>query len=374
MSHKYHSVLPTASQPFYAAQDSLDFIVSGDPDRILVPNSVYISFVLKVFKSGTDRVDGSFADEIVLKSCEQLFNSFSVEHEQRGSIQQLNYYNRYSTMEDVSTNSYSDLFSVENDCAGRAGYLFRRNGYVNCQQNLAQIGNDNTKRRDRTFVFQPKICLNKVISGNYEFKNGYFIVHSQLESINKALYGVYNANTNQSYQLSDVQLHYETLPLDVSDKLPFQMISYQAIKSSINSQNNVISNMVPSKNCSGFVMSFISQDKENSFFEDSQMLEPIRNITDLRFLFNNVFGERIQYELKNPNKMVYEGLRVLNSENGHDMLNHSEFAGGNNFIIGLDFKSFIDLSQTNISVHLNLDQAPPSSKNVYLYFTEIISI
>jgi hypothetical protein len=72
--------------------------------------------------------------------------------------------------------------------------------------------------------------------------------------------------------------------------------------------------------------------------------------------------------------MVYEALRVLNSQNGRDMLNHTEFSNNEGFILGLDLKSFVDLSQTNISVHLNLDQAPQVAKNVYLYFVEIISI
>jgi hypothetical protein len=228
--------------------------------------------------------------------------------------------------------------------------------------------------RDQDFIFQPKICLNKVISGNYEFKNGYFRIHAQLEQINKALFGVYNADTNQSYQIENVQLHYESMPVEINDKLPLQMLSYQAIKSSINSQNNTIQAMVPSKNCSGFVMSFISQNKENVFAEDSQQLEALRNISGLRFLFNNTLGERIQYEQTNVNKMVYEALRVLNSQNGRDMLNHTEFSNNEGFILGLDLKSFVDLSQTNISVHLNLDQAPQVAKNVYLYFVEIISI
>jgi hypothetical protein len=374
MAHRYHSVNPTASQFNYQANDSLDFIVNADPDRMLVSNSISMSFRLKVFKSGANRVDGSFADEICLKSCEQLFNQFTVEHETQGNIENLLYYNRYATIEDMSTNNYGDLFNVENECAGRGGYLFRRNAYVNCQQNVVQIHDSNDLVRDQDFIFQPKICLNKVISGNYEFKNGYFRIHAQLEQINKALFGVYNADTNQSYQIENVQLHYESMPVEINDKLPLQMLSYQAIKSSINSQNNTIQAMVPSKNCSGFVMSFISQNKENVFAEDSQQLEALRNISGLRFLFNNTLGERIQYEQTNVNKMVYEALRVLNSQNGRDMLNHTEFSNNEGFILGLDLKSFVDLSQTNISVHLNLDQAPQVAKNVYLYFVEIISI
>ena len=171
-----------------------------------------------------------------------------------------------------------------------------------------------------------------------------------------------------------MSLYYETIPNELANKQPMMMFSYKSIKANINSQENNISAQVPSENCSGFFMNFISQARENVFTNNSQALEVLHGVNAVRFLFNSNLGQRVAYKLEDLGEMQSQAIQVL-SDSGYNQINSNAMHENNGFVLGLNFDQMVNLVNTNVQVNISLDSSFSGSvHNVYMYFMEIIKM
>lgn len=372
-THQYHKVLPTSNNTNgFTAHDSIDFLINASPDRALVPNSIMLEYSLEVFKTGTTVLTAAVKDEICLSSASALFDSFRVETESQGIIENLLNYNRYCYMVNKMTKSKNDLFNSADAIEGN--YPFRSNEFINCQQKCTQSGGASISV-DSHFVIKPKIAFNRSVGGNYMFKDGYIRLSTTLARVEKALYGRYSATTDMSYSIKNVAVRYETVDVSTASKQPLMAFSYKSIKASVDSQNNMIQAIVPSKSCSGVMMSFISQTDENSFRENSNELQVIHGINGLRFLYNSNLGERVAYNITDVREMIQQGADVLNSSGDGGQLTRQSMATNNSFVLGIDFKNMIDLSNVDTQINIQCDASFSGAvHNAYLYFLEVLEL
>ena len=373
--HQYHSVLPTSNNlNGFSEFDVIDFLVTGE-GRALVPGSIYIDFQLEVFKTGTTPVTSSVADDIIINNrvgAGSVFDSFSTETQSKGSIESLQNYSRYCNIVSLSTKCDYDLFNSHDQMAGVGPY--KANGKEICQPNVLQKSGA-VITRPKHFVVKPKICFNRSQGGNYDFdKNGYIKVSTTMARVNNVLYGFYSATTDQTYRVSKIALKYQTIPKEQASSTPMIMNSYVSIKSTLNSTQNMIQSTIPSKAVSGVIATFIKQSDENVFASDALALQRVHLIDNLRFLFNSNLSERIAYKLTDINDMVDHAVQVLNngSSNGAQ---HNKFKNNDAFVIGLDFKDYLDLSQVNFQLDLITKESLSGTPvNAYLYFMTLISM
>lgn len=284
MTHQYHKVLPVSNQSAgFLEYDSIDFLINASPDRALVADSILMEFDLEVFKTGSTRVTTALKDEICVSSANVLFDSFRVEVENKGVVENLLNYGRYCYMVDKMTKSRTDKFNNVDMAAGNV--VLRDNQFYNSQQQASQTTGTSIKSNN-SFCFKPKICFNRSVGGNYQFQNGYIKVSTTLARNVKALYGRYSATTDMSFRIKNISLRYESIPSEMSSTQPMMAFSYKSIKSAVQSQSNNIQAVVPSKACSGVMMSFVKQGDDNSFTKNSQEMQVLRGISGLRFLYN----------------------------------------------------------------------------------------
>ena len=211
-----------------------------------------LEYSLEVYKTGTTVVTSAVKDEICLSSASALFDSFRVETESQGILENLLNYNRYCYMVNKMTKSKNDLFNNVDACEGN--YPFRSNEFINCQQKCTQT-TDTSINLNSHFVIKPKIAFNRSVGGNYAFSDGYIRLSTTLARVEKALYGRYSSTTDMSYMIKKVAVRYETIDISTASKQPMMAFSYKSIKAAVDSQNNMIQAIVPSKSCSGLMMS-----------------------------------------------------------------------------------------------------------------------
>ena len=371
-SHQYHKISPTSnSLNGFQEAEPISFLIKADPDRSLKNNSVAIEFELSVFQTGTTPNDNGVLNDICLGSSSVFFKSFSVESQQKGKIETLLNYPRYCNILNNMQKSTNDKFNTDSYLEG--DFELRGNKRVASQRNCT--ANTGTALfENANFVIKPKFCLNKQLGGNYDFKDGYLIVNTILESNIHALYGLYSATTDASYQINKICLRYETLPTALASPLPQLCQSYQCIKADVNAQNNMISALVPAQNCTGFIMSFIAQTRSNTFLNDSNKLEVLRGIQSVRFIFNSNLGERITYDMEDISEMEQQAINLIKQE-GTNGSQRQKMKNNDNFVLGVEFKSILDLSNTNVQVQINLDSSYSNDvHNCYLYFLQTINL
>jgi len=373
MAHQYHKVKPTADNlNGFQEHDPIDFLITAEPGRALKPGSIALEYELIVETTGGTQVSNAVTDEIVMKNASVFFDSMSVEIENKGKVENLLHYPRYCAMINSATKSDRMLFSSEEQLEGVMPY--RSQGFLNVQQKATQTETSTVKENPR-YVIQPKICLNRSAGGEYKFgEMGYIRLSVTLARAVTALYGRYSATNDVSYTLKNVAVRYETVLEDPNNKMPLMCFSYKSIKSSLDSQENNIQALVNSQNCNGVIMSFVPQNEENLFVNDSQKGAVLKDIDSIRFLYNSNLGERIAYNVEDLDEMLKQATQAL-KENGTDAVTRRMMGINDNFILGVDFKAMVNLSNVNTQINITLNSTLAGNPhNAYLYFLEVLQL
>jgi len=374
MAHAYHSVLPITQQTAFQEHDVIDFLITAGSGRVLQNNSISLDFEVEVYTTAQTRPDGSLSNELCVKNGSVFFNSVRTEVQKLGQLENLLNYNRYCNMVEITSSCKSDICDSSKQMEGVTS--LRSQAYINSQQEATQ--NTGTSiLQNKTFSIKPKIAMNKVQpgSGEYSFdKYGHIKLSLTLERSIKALFGLYSETADSSYVLKKVVCRYETIPMALKKQAPLLTKSYQSIKTTVNSQNNMLQAQVPSKNCSGLIISFIDQGEETLLATDSQSCQVLNGISGLRFLFDSNLGERVAYQLEDVDEMNKQACNVL-SNNMNNQITRQNMASNKSFLLGLDFMQFLDITQVNVQVEINLKSSySGTNKNAYLYFMEDIQL
>ena len=369
---KYHRVLPTSNNlNGFKSYDTIDWLLTG-PGRALVNNSITIDFDLEVFVDGAGAAVAA-ADDIKVNqhvAASSFFDQFQTEIQNQGAIENLQNYPRYCNMVNTATKCDNDCFNSQDIMEGVAPLL--SNGKYFLQAETLQSKTTVIKRTTH-WAIRPKICFNRAQGGNFSFdKDGYIKVSTTLIRAASSVFGSKVDNTT-NFTISNISLRYQTIPKEQAVKQPLLMNSYISIKHLLTSSNNMIQATIPSSACSGCVVSFIAQANESAVTKDSNRMEMVRAIDSLRFMFNSSLSERITYELHDLKDMVAQGLGTM-GQSGHNNVRFSNLKANDSWLIGLDFKAYLDLSSTNFHMNIDLSRAIAAPMYAYMYFLNLIRL
>ena len=144
-----------------------------------------------------------------------------------------------------------------------------------------------------------------------------------------------------------------------------------AIKSSITSTLANISANVASSAVKGVSVSFLEQAHENTKGNDNYKLEPLPNLQELQFIFNDSLNKYINFVLKTDSEILDSAVQSFNSA-GHSNVSPSNLRQGGSSIIGTGFDDFVDMTRSAFDIQIKSDTV--SAYNVYMYFHSVLKL
>ena len=372
-----HRTIPESSSDNYQPFQTVDFLIDAR-GRKLLKNSIRIEGSI----TALDAVGGNpitFASNVKLDNsigAHAFFDSWSVETENKGVIENLQNSPRHNAMVSRATLASDDLLSSQ--------YVAEARGPVEANGNyVLQQVSDNAfvagqteivaNRTQPSFSIMPSICFNRMGGDDYSFNKGGFIrVSCILSPANQALFG--GANVAKSYTLQNLACRYQTREDDGSQGAML-MKSYVNVVSSVQSTATTVSARVPSQSVNGVAISFVQQSNVNNVQQNSHALESLPQWSTIEYLFNNSLQQYLTYTLRDESDAIQRGLDALESA-GHSQVSGATLKGNNAQIMGLPFQEYVDLSNQKFTINFNLDSDTITNApmDVMMYFSTLISM
>jgi hypothetical protein len=368
----YAQVEPEAKASTYQEFDTLDFLINVGPGRALVKNSLRLLGTLRLNSTGdtratTDiRLNNNIGVHACIDSCQVVFN----DGPKAGIIENIQNYARYVRMVETGTEDINDLMNASNLMELKAPSANLGEALQLARTTVNATGANITT--DQDFAVAPLIALNKSDGGNIPFsKTGSIRVSINLAKNLSALEGGL-AGSACNYNWSDVRLAFN----HVSDQAmpgPVVMRSVYNFKSSVLSSTANISARVPAI-ADSVVISLQRQDRENVNVLSNYGLEEPRNFKSIQYMFNDSTNQYISYVIESKEEALEKGVEALVATGHNGVFNAGRLQRNNNFIAGLNFNGFVDLSNQRFNVQLVSDIDTNNPYNIYLYFNSLLSL
>ena len=373
-----HRTLPESSSTAYQPFQTVDFLLDVR-GRKLIKNSIRIEGSIKAL----DAVGGSaitHASGVKLENAigaHAFFDSFTVETENKGVLENLQNYPRHANMVSRATLTSDDMLSSQYVAEGRGpveangNYVLQQvadNAFVTGQ--TAPVATNNV---DPSFSIRPSICFNRMGGDDYSFsKNGFIRVSMILSSATECLFG--GADQAKDYSLTDLACRFQTAADDGSQGAML-MKSYVNVVSSVQSTSTTVSARVPSQSVNGVAMSFINQSDLRSNQRNSYELQRLPQWSNIEFLFNNSLQEYLTYTIRDESDALHKGLEALESA-GHSQVSSKTLKANKGAIFGLPFNSYIDLSQQKFTVNFKIDSDTITNNpmDVQMFFSTLLTM
>ena len=369
----YHQVQPDNNDTAgYGEYSTLDFTLESD-GRKLNPNSIRIDFDLVAESTAGTAIENN--DDIYIDNkigMLSLFESFQVEVQTKGIIENLQEAPRFHAVHACSSLSEGDLYGLQYQAEGRGVHAIHGNYVLQKQGHKGEDSGNHLK--DPKYTVRPLICLNRMVGDAYSFsKNGYIKISVNLARNGHVFYGE-DMTTLAKYTIKNVTLRYTTRP-DDGKQGKMMMNSVVSIKTAVNSAQSNIVARVPSKAVNGVVICFLEQSKEGSLTANNNALEAYPQLNSAEYRFNDATNKYVTYRLEDRSDMVRKGVDALN-DNGMNQAHARHLNAHQGNIIGLPFLEYIDLSSSKFSVELQsgVNNLSANPRLVYLYFLTLIEM
>ena len=368
----YAQVDPEAKASTYVEFDTLDFVINVGPGRALVKNSLRLLGTLRLNHTGTTRAasDVRLNNNIGVHACiDSCQTSFSAGNS-AGIVENIQNYGRYVRMVETGTEDINDLMNASNLMELKAPSANLGEALQLAKTTVNATGDNITT--DQDFAVKPVIALNKADGGNISFtKTGAIRVTFHLAKNLAALEGGL-AGSAANYHWSNVRLAFNHVS-DQAKPQPVIMRSVYNFKSSVLSSTANISARVPAI-ADSVVISLQRQDRENVNVLSNYGLEEPRNFKSIQYMFNDSTNQYISYVIEDKDEALEKGVEALVSTGHNGVFNAGRLQRNNNFIVGLNFNGFVDLSNQRFNVQLISDIDTVNPYNIYLYFNSLLSL
>lgn len=362
-----HQSLPQQKKSNYTEFDTVDFNLDVGPDRVLVKNSVVLMGDLKVLDNGARsntqiHYDPRCGISAFVDSVQVSMGGQQVEH--------IGNYARLVGMAESALSAPEDSLNAKK--------LMELKVYENEQAIEFCKGRISTNSgakltKDQDFAMKPFCCLNKMSGANLpQSKSGVIRLSLNLAPNRSALMGRGLNNTQDSYQLSNLKVMYESLPAPPKDAGPTQMRTVYNTKNSIQSSHANV--QVKADTIADAVsISFQKQEREQTAPFSNYKMEKPRGIERIEFNFNNNANEFISYPLEDLTEIQ---KRFVDSflHTGHSRVGGDHYNDNQNFGVGISLGDFIDFSDKNFGVLVTSKASNTFPYNVYCYFHGLIQM
>lgn len=366
----YHEKTPNTKKDFYNEFDTLDYDINVGEGRKLVKNSVRLLFDLRVLDNGarnaTDiHFDKRCGGHAFISSVQTEF----LEGPSPGQKEAINNYARLVSMNDAATIMPEDYMN-----ATQVMELKCYNNEVAIQYSKGRttVNTGAKLTLDQDCVIKPFCVLNKMSGGDLPFtKSGVIRLSLNLASNRSALCGPALVQGQDSYQLRNPRLHYQSVPDDNSGVQTIMRSVYN-IKSSVQSSFASITARVPTI-ADSVSVSFQRQSREQAVpFSNYNCEEPV-GIEEVQFLFNGSTSDYISYKIDSLGEM---NQRYINSfvNTGSNQLCSDRFNSNQTFGVGVSFNGYVDLSNSNFTLQMKSKVDNTDPINCYLYFHSMVAV
>ena len=175
-----------------------------------------------------------------------------------------------------------------------------------------------------------------------------------------------------NYNISDVRLAYSVMDAPKGASQSVMRTAYN-FKSSVLSSTANISARVPAV-CDSVTISAQRQDRENTNVLSNYGLEEPRNFKSIQYMFNDSTNQYISYVIESKEEALEKGVESLVATGVNGVFSAGKLERNDNFIVGLPFNGFIDLSNQRFNVQLVSDIDTQNPYNLYMYFHSLHSI
>tara|TARA_R110001632_G_scaffold228172_1_gene363174 strand:- start:817 stop:1953 length:1137 start_codon:yes stop_codon:yes gene_type:complete len=372
-----HRTIPESSSTDYRPFQTVDFLIDAR-GRKLLKNSIRIEGDI----TALDAIGGNpitFESNVKLDNsigAHTFFDSYSVETEMKGVLENLQNAPRYAAMVSRATLASDDLLSSQFVAEARGPVESNGNYVLQQVSDNAYVAGQNEIVANRTqpsFSIIPSICFNRQGGDDYSFnKNGWIRVSCILSPANQALFG--GADQAKDYTLQNLALRFQTREDDGSQG-PMLMKSYVNVVSSVQSTSTTVSARVPSSSVNGVALSFIKQSNVNDFQENTHALESLPQWSTIEYLFNNSLQQYLTYTLRDESDAIQRGLMALETA-GHSQVSSKTLKANKGQIMGLPFSEYVDLSNQKFTINFKVDSdsITGSPMDVQMYFSTLLTM
>ena len=367
----YASVEPEAKKSSYSEFDTMDFVINVGEGKALVKNSVKLMGTLRLNHTGTTRatedvgLNHAIGVHAVIDSTQVNFS----DGPKAGNVESLQNYGRLVKMVSAGTqdandyNNASNLMELRAASQALAGKAQIARGTINSGATLTT---------DQDFACKLHICLNKMDGDNLPYsKSGAIRVSLNLAKNLSALEGGL-VGSAANYSLSDVRLAYSSMDEAKGASQTVMRTAYN-FKSSVLSTTANISAVVPAV-CDSVTISAQRQDRESTNVFSNYQLEEVRNFKSIQYMFNDNTSKYISYVIESKEEALEKGVESLVASGVNQVFSAGKLQRNGNFIAGLPFNGFIDLSNQRFNLQLVSDIDSANPYNLYLYFHSLMSL
>ena len=313
-NYVYHESEPENRRASYKPFGVVDFVLNAN-GRSLVPNSIKIEGDLVVTSDGNTQLPANYNEVIKFNrktGIHGVVESISCSTIKQGSLESINNYARLVCMEETATAEVNDAMNASKQVELKNPYEVFSGLYTEIQpQTYKAVGDgiNGTADSSNDFSMKPRVCLNRFTGGNLAFaKTGAMKITLTLARSFAFLYGT--VPDNATYELQNLRCCCSTVPSAPSPPAVL-MNKTSAIKSSITSTLANISANVASSAVKGVSVSFLEQAHENTKGNDNYKLEPLPNLQELQFIFNDSLNKYINFVLKTDSEILDSAVSLL---------------------------------------------------------------
>jgi len=379
----YHLTQPENNKATYSEFDVIDFKLSM-LGRCLVGGSVRLLGDVKVLNNTDLEPDNSDPPKLNKVMYDgfcgghSFIDTLTTTFNNTGMIENIRFYPRFVSAKAKASLAKEDLFNSVYVCEARtpsdqhADLMLK--GYT-IATSVEDATTDAT-RRDMDFAVKLDCCLNNFVGDNIlpYSKTGDIILSLTVPRSVAVLYGDGAIGDTKTLQFTNLRLVYSSVADTGKNNGKHTMRVKTDLKQTLASTNATISTKAPITADSMFI-TFIEQADENVPLVNGLENQRPPLVQRVEFAWNDSLSQQYRYELDNEEEILSNYLRAINgsmvAENNAGL---NVLASNDSYGIGLNFGSFVDLSNSKISVRIESAISSSNPFTAYMYFSGIITV
>lgn len=378
----YNICNPENHKSLYNEYDNIDFKLSM-LGRCLVGGSVRLLGDVSVSANTSFVPDGSDPANLQrvmydgFLGAHSFVDTLTTTFNNSGMVENIRFYPRYVSSKAKASLAKEDLFNSMYVCEGRtpsdrhADLILK--GYA---LDTGLTTYNPLLSRPMDFAVKLDCCLNNFVGDNIlpYSKTGDIILSMTVPRSVSVLYGDSNIGGTQTLQFTNLRLVYSTVADDGTHNGKHNMRVKTDLKQSIQSTNATISTKAPIVADSMF-MTFIRQDEENTPQNNGMENQRLPLVQRVEYAWNDSLSQQYRYELDNEEEILSNYIKAINAsmvaENNAGL---NVLASNDGYGMGLAFGSFVDLSNTKISIRIESAVSNTLPYTAYLFFSGVVSV
>jgi hypothetical protein len=379
----YHITQPENHKSIYTEYDVVDFKLSM-LGRCLLGGSVRLLGDVTVTNNGSLVPDGSTPP----KQNKVKFDGFCGAHSfvdtltttfnNSGLVENIRNYPRFVSAKAKASLAKEDLFNSMYVCEARTPSDEHANlmlkGYTTDTTEETTISTDNLRPMD--FAVKLDCCLNNFVGDNIlpYTKTGDIMLSLTIPRSVSVLYADSLIGTDKTLVFENLRLIYSSVVDDGKHNGKHTMRIKSDLKQTIASTNATISTKAPITADSMFI-TFIEQGDENTPLVNGLENQRLYKVERVEFAWNDSLSQQYRYELDNEEEILGNYIKAVNASMvAENNASTNVLASNDSYGMGLNFGSFVDLSQSKISVRIESGVSNSNPFTAYMFFSGIITL